>query len=334
VNSPAKEVAAVLDAAPRVVRARAACLLAGLALAAALAWPAVSNADCALRLMELPVAIVGQRAVATVMINGAQVPLLVDTGAFYSTLTPQTAETLHLHVVDAPMTLDVRGVTGRVATRLTRVEHLRLLKGGEIANVDFLVGGVTPAPGTMGVLGRNLLDLGDTEYDLANRVVRLVRRVGECSGANLAYWVAKDAPLSEVRLERDDSRFAPAAHAVASIDGRKLRVLLDSGATSVLSAQAASRLGVQWDRGTPAGALQGASGAASPYWMAAVDRFEIGGEEIRHVRLKVADLEMGDDFMLLGIEFFLSHRIYVSPTSRRMLFTYNGGSVFGTAVPP
>jgi len=33
--------------------------------------------------------------------------------------------------------------------------------------------------------------------------------------------------------------------------------------------------------------------------------------------------------MLLGADFFQSHRIYVANSQRQMFFTYNGGPVFG-----
>jgi hypothetical protein len=35
--------------------------------------------------------------------------------------------------------------------------------------------------------------------------------------------------------------------------------------------------------------------------------------------------------MLLGADFFVSHRIYVSNAQHKMYFTYNGGPVFSAA---
>jgi len=34
--------------------------------------------------------------------------------------------------------------------------------------------------------------------------------------------------------------------------------------------------------------------------------------------------------MLLGMDFFMAHRILVMPSKRKMVFTYNGGTVFRT----
>jgi tetratricopeptide (TPR) repeat protein len=56
--------------------------------------------------------------------------------------------------------------------------------------------------------------------------------------------------------------------------------------------------------------------------------FGIGDEEIKNTRLRVADIELPDADMLLGTDFFLSHRILVSRSQDKLYFTYNGGPVF------
>ena len=50
---------------------------------------------------------------------------------------------------------------------------------------------------------------------------------------------------------------------------------------------------------------------------------------IRNAQLRVADFDLpsGAD-MLLGADFFLSHRLYISREQRRIYFTFNGGHVF------
>src|SRR5262249_18624107 len=49
-------------------------------------------------------------------------------------------------------------------------------------------------------------------------------------------------------------------------------------------------------------------------------------------RLRVGDFHDDEAEMLIGIDFFLSHRIYVSKRQRRMFFTYSGGPVFALNV--
>ena len=62
--------------------------------------------------------------------------------------------------------------------------------------------------------------------------------------------------------------------------------------------------------------------------MARFERFEIGGEAILNNRLAVTNFNVPGVDLLLGIDFFLSHRIYVSKKRSKMFFTYNGGAVF------
>ena len=57
------------------------------ALSVLLALPLTAGAACQVETLELPVKMVGSRAIATVGINGTAVPLMVDSGAFFSFLT-------------------------------------------------------------------------------------------------------------------------------------------------------------------------------------------------------------------------------------------------------
>ena len=38
--------------------------------------------------------------------------------------------------------------------------------------------------------------------------------------------------------------------------------------------------------------------------------------------------------MLIGADFFLSHRVYVANSQRKLYFTYNGGPVFNLTAGP
>jgi hypothetical protein len=69
-------------------------------------------------------------------------------------------------------------------------------------------------------------------------------------------------------------------------------------------------------------------------WIAPVDILKVGDEEIKHTHLRIGTLLIPDIDMLLGIDFFLSHRIYVPSHDRRLFFTYNGGHVFDVNVRP
>jgi len=310
--------------APR--RAKWPRLALGALLALGLLQSARSAERCHLGVIVLPVKMVGTRAIATVGINGVEVPLMVDSGAFYSMLTEAAAQQLNLHVESLPNGLRVHGLAGEIDARMTTVERLHLLDG-DMPDVEFIVGGNDPGAGAMGLIGRNLLAATDTEYDLAHGLIRLLVPKGDCDAMNMAYW-AGDTPVSVLSLRRDPTRKLLAMRASATVNGKQIGVLFDTGATSVLALSAARRAGVKDADMTPVGKIHGAGYGEAKAWTAPVDKIELGGEAISNNRMQIADFESPDGDMLLGIDFFLSHHLYVSKAQRRLYFTYNGGPIF------
>ena len=302
----------------------------GLLVAALLALgvPTAHAAEerCSIQVMEMPVKMVGSRAIATVGINGTTVPLIVDSGAFFSMLTDAAAAQLKLKLHPLPYGLEIQGLTGKVDAHMTVVDHLELLKG-DLPDVDFVVGGNEPGAGSMGMMGRNMLAFTDTEYDLAHGMIRFVFPHGDCSKTNMAYW-AGETPVSEVPLLHEYREKQPAIRTNVELNGHKTTALFDTGATTSVSLHAAHRAGVEDSAMTPDTDVAGAGRGRARSWTAAFDRVELGGEAVIHNRLEVADFDLSDADMLIGIDFFLSHRIYVSKKQSRMYFTYNGGPVF------
>lgn len=286
--------------------------------------PTLSFADCKLVSLELPVTMVGGRALVTVRIDDKPVKLALDSGAFYSMLTEAAAAELELPLDPLPPGR-VMGVTGELKVRSTRVKRLQL-SAGEINNVEFLVGGNEPGRGAQGLLGRNLLGATDTEYDLANGVVRLTVPNGVCAKDDLVYW-AGTAPVSEIAL-RPASVTHPALVGMAKVNGRPVSALFDTGAMSVLTLATAEGLGLSDAHMRKIGQVYGAGKGAASAWIGRVESFEIGDERVGPSDLVVADFKFTEADMLLGIDFFLSHRVYVSKQRSRMYFTYNGGPIF------
>lgn len=289
--------------------------------------PLPSSAECQRSSVELPAPMVGRRAVATIAINGTPVPMIVDSGADGTMLTHAAAQELGLEVGSLGNSR-VMGLTGAVEAGKTKVQRLSL-PGREMTDFELVVGGNDEANGTKGMLGRDLLDLADIEYDLANGMIRLTTPSDDCRGAApavMAYW-AGERPVSSVglQLERIPSKH-PAILAIGDLNNRPVRILFDTGAQSLVSLAAARRAGLTELK--PNGHAYGLGRGEARAWTTEIDRFELGGEKISNVRLTVADFDMRHVDMLLGIDFFLSHRIYVSRQQGRMFFTYNGGRVF------
>ena len=321
-----------MDTRATISRARArlrapgwARLLAAALVAVGLQCPGASRAACHIQVMELPVKMVGDRAIANVGINGTPVPLVVDSGSFFSILTEAAALQLNLRLKSMPQDLEVYGLAGKVRTHLTTVNRMQLVKG-EIPDVDFIVGGNEPGGGAMGLMGRNILSLADTEYDLAHGMIRFVLPSDECEHSNMAYW-AGETPVAELALQRDYGERNPEIRTDIQLNGHSVTAVFDSGADTVVSLSTAHRVGVKDGDMTPQPQAAGVGAGKMDMWNAPFDQIDLGGESVRHNRLEVADFDTSDE-MLIGIDFFLSHRIYVSKKQSKMFFTYNGGPIF------
>jgi len=302
-----------------------------------------AQADCDLSGTTLPVTMVGLKPLVPVKIEDKPLFLILDSGAFYSVLSPTSAAQLHLALQSAKLQLG--GVAGNAAASITAVRHFEF-GGTKLTNETLLVGSSDPGGGAAGYLGQNVLRLSDVEYDLGNGVMRLIRPK-DCEHATLAYW-ASGAPYSAINFEPDTMLFlgyrsmrrgvgrldpyVAGAVSTAYLNGIKIRVLFDTGAgNSVLTLRAAARAGI-----TPASPGVVASGVsfgidqgAVPTWIGPFESFRIGGEQTLHTHLRFGDVRLsGHADMLLGADFFLSHRIYVANSQRKIYFTYNGGPVF------
>jgi len=80
-----------------------------------------------------------------------------------------------------------------------------------------------------------------------------------------------------------------------------------------------------------AGPTHGIGRNTIPSYIAPFSSFKIGDEEIRNTKLRIADIDIPGADMLIGPDFFLSHRIYVANSQHKLYFTYNGGPVFNLA---
>jgi tetratricopeptide (TPR) repeat protein len=209
------------------------------------------------------------------------------------------------------------------------------LAGATIHNEEFIVGGNELGIDSAGLLGQNLWSRFDTEFDLANGVIRLLRSK-DCGKAPLVYWTTTQ-PYSELALETLDSLHLNIA-ADATVNGAKIRVMFDTGAgTSMLFRTAAARAGIKIDgAGVEAGGLQWGIGRRYVQtWIAPVSSFKLGDEEVQHTHLRIGDeRDIDGADMLLGTDFFLTHRVYVSHDQGRIYFTYNGGPVFNLTTTP
>jgi tetratricopeptide (TPR) repeat protein/predicted aspartyl protease len=285
--------------------------------------------QCALRkLVEFPITMVDLGPQMTAKINGTDVRLVVDSGASFSLISPASAAELNLSRRPAPWGFFVRGVNGDADASITTVKQFTI-PGVTLHDIEFIVAGGQTGQVSVGLLGQNVLHYADVEYDLAQGVIRLWKPADCGSKVTLAYWLDKSSAYSEINIESRERTSLTLGQ--ASINGKDVRVVFDSGAgVSILTLRAAARVGIRPDSPgvVPRGMARGVGAKMLPSYLAPVDSFKIGDEEIRHTQLRFADFQLGDVDMLLGADFFLSHRIYVANSRQKLYFTYNGGPVF------
>lgn len=277
---------------------------------------------------ELPVTMQGMRPIVHAAINGTDESFIADSGAFYSLLTPAAAEELHLRIEPAPVYLT--GFGGATRAGMTTVKKFTIFKV-DVHDVDFLVGVNKLRDEAVGVLGQNVFRIGDVEYDLANGMIRILKTLGDCKKASLAYWAnPKGLVYSEMDIDFA-TRQQPHTIGSAYLNGSRIRVTFDTGAdASFLNLRAAKRAGVTPDSPgvKPGGSSSGIGSDLVRTWVAPFASFKIGDEEIRNTHLRIADEALPGTDMLIGADFFLSHRILVASSQRKLYFTYNGGPVF------
>lgn len=299
-----------------------------IAVAAAFAAPMPAIAKCQVaKVVDFPITMVDRRPMVAAKFGDKAVNFIVDSGAFYSTISTASATEFGMKMSPAPVWFRLEGIGGDASAMIATSRNFSL-SGIPIKNVEFIAGG---SDFGTGLLGQNFLGMWDVEYDLPHGAVRLMKTT-DCSRTNLAYW-AGDKPITAIPLEgKTDGPFKPHTIATVLLNGVKVRAAFDSGAeSSLLSLAAAKRAGVTPDTPgvTPAGLGGGVGKRKVQNWLATFDKIDIGGEAISHPRIHIAQVDLGNADMLIGADFFLTHRMFVSNANQVMYFTYEGGPVFG-----
>ena len=293
-----------------------------------------ATAACKLgRIVEFPVTMHGLAPWTTVKINGQDASFILDSGAFYSTMSPAKAAELHLPLESAPFGFEVIGVGGAAPhVNIATVDTLTIA-GVTVPRVQFLVAAMGGG-GSAGLLGENILHIADVEYDLAHGSVWLMRPEG-CGRAVLAYW-AKGIPYNVIDQEIDNERDHH-IYGDVIVNGVRLKAMFDTGFnSSTITSRAAARAGLrpEMEGAKPVGVIIGIGSKVNKSWSVPVASFKIGDEEIKNTRIQIGGVELDNTDMTLGADFFLAHHVYVANSQRKIYFTYNGGSVFNLTTPP
>ncbi|AOW49373.1 retroviral-like aspartic protease family protein [Acetobacter ascendens] len=244
-----------------------------------------------------------------VSVNGHAVSMIVDTGSEGSLISPEAAS-LFAAQRDKSVHTVVRGTGGigrivpNAIVRSFRVQNVEF--GPVSVPVDTLPAVPQTEPEVEGLMGGDLLSRYDVEFNVA--------------GGTLSFWSANSADCNGPEGWRYIYRAVPLQAAgqrvvaEVTLDGTKLKALVDSGARSrIVSIGAAERIGVsrQALAADPGGMTTGVDGHQQIYHWHKFHLFQIGQEQEKSPVLTVAPVHDTVD-MLLGSDWFAAHRVWIS----------------------
>lgn len=284
-------------------------------LSAAWAWlllPGTASAACKVSYFaQIPVRLDGGEARTTAMVNGHSVDFLVSNLAFYSSMSDELARSIGFVAKPASNAYIVSTKKGSIKTAIGVAEELKF--GSQaISAASFLVFSGSNQPSSA-FIGQNILALRDTEYNLGQGLIRLTRPLDRgCTGKDLAYW-AGSAPVATVPLELPEGYNIQMRGSVM-VDGIPMTAIFDiNGEANLISPSALGRL--------PHAGVKATDSDIS------VQTLDIGGEVTRDVRFAASPEDMVMDEkgydLRIGRPFFMTHRIYVSPSRKALFFTRN-----------
>ncbi|HEX4295371.1 MAG TPA: retropepsin-like aspartic protease [Rhizomicrobium sp.] len=198
-----------------------------LLLAAGISAPAFADDACPpltiLTSVDMTIGNSG-RVFVPAQIDGTPQNMLVDTGAFFSLLTENAVDALHLTRHSSKLLLvNVAGKNTR--TSVTASFALGNLRAD---SVDFAVAfdGLNfdrDLAGSGGVLGGNMLTDYDLDFDFANKKLNLISRK-HCEG-KVVYWPAGTVAVVPIKVTDEFHIQVP-----VQLDGHDYTALLDTGA--------------------------------------------------------------------------------------------------------
>jgi predicted aspartyl protease len=308
--------------------------------AGAMNWSCALGECKLLLLATLPVTVSNNRPLIDGEINGHKIKMLVDTGSAYTMIWRSEAVRLGLPLEDV-RGIRIFGIGGETRVQSTKTEEFKLDQVVTHGAKFLVIGDGQNGTFSM-LLGEDFLSKLTIEFDLAHGVMRLFRPES-CKTEQLMYW---SPTYSAATLESPPSHRLQVDTAV-ELNGKRVTATWDSGAThSVVTPGAAAHAGV---RGEDAEVQRTYSGAGIgrrevKFTVAKFDSIAIGDEKVQNLRLEVGEIAQnmhvdvtgsrigetlqGAPHMLIGADFFLSHRIIIPPNGPVILFTYSGGPVF------
>jgi hypothetical protein len=189
-------------------------------------------------------------------------------------------------------------------------------------------------PDEVGVeVGANFLLKDDVEISLQDKYIKLFAPKG-CAKASLAYW---DPAAFQVSYETGRFRKDLRPWFKVSINGHEVKALLASADEySSLDRATAERMGITSDSpgAAPAGTAPGWYNKRVEVSTVPINEVVIGNHVLHNVTLRLKDLGLTGEALILGADFLREHRILVSTSQHKIYMSYLGGRGFSDNSQP
>ncbi|MFB9915056.1 retropepsin-like aspartic protease family protein [Gluconobacter kanchanaburiensis] len=253
-------------------------------------------------------------------INGHPVALIVDTGAFSTTIGQRFIEPLGLR--DAGGTFRVRGVGGDDYGRVVMIDTLDMGSSKAlnvaVAGVGKFTGHVAGLP-VVGLFGRDFLGRYDTVVDMPNHRVKLVETEG-CDTPTPG-WAGRvhTVPISHLYDGGHQTSVS------IRLNGHLTDAMLDTGAaTTLISRDAARAAGVTRAMLEKDPVTTGYGLIRDPVknYRHHFETFQLGDLTFRNVELKIAD-DLPDTEGLVGADVLRHYRIWIPRDGSKMFIQHD-----------
>ena len=285
------------------------------------ATAAVGAEDCTLKqAASVPMEIgAGDLPTITVQMNGVDKPLLIDTGAFLSFVSSRTVQELGLK--QAKKYVAIRTATGEGVVPGYRVDTLQLGQLLGKNNLFFLAPeGLLPRRDA-GSFGNDFLRAWDVEFDFTQNRFNLFSP-DHCKGA-VVYWTKQT--YTELPFKLTSSTHL---RVQAIVDGHKLKALIDTGTTvTTINLRRARKIfGWKTDppelKPLPAPSYMRWRNPAPNAFVYPFQSLSLEGIEVHNPFVAVmADIETGDEDMVIGMSMLQKLHMYVAYRERVIYIT-------------
>jgi predicted aspartyl protease len=249
-------------------------------------------------------------------IDGAPVTMIVDTGAQWTAITPQTVKRLKLPA--DPWNGGLHRGVGSFSNSVNAIAGSFRIGGMAFENRSLSVApfylGAEVSPPFAGLLGADFLYRFDLDIDFPHRMLTLYHNHG-CRAGVPPWGGVRIVAIPLVKSATNRLNLA------ASVDGHPFRAILDTGATKTLITRPnALRTGVtpeMLDR-DPAFRSRVVGNEAVMLRRHVFGDVQIGPERLKRRALAVGGTMLGGGDMLLGLDYLGSRRVWVSYALRQM----------------